>query len=197
MDITAHFIGGDLIPRHLNFLDDLQITANGGFFLANLFSFLEPTPLTVQTPPEMQPYGWTTTDIWCAPLITGLYAFLTHAQPAWADIHKVLSEFLGMQAEGKQVLPLDPEVARANCALILALLFTGRAVNRFGILKFRSFPGKSACHFSASSYELRVSAHRSQDQGTVEIYTSFLIPCLHAVVHITLEFDERVWIPVE
>ncbi|KAF8745007.1 hypothetical protein AX14_012014 [Amanita brunnescens Koide BX004] len=116
------------------------ITANGGFFLANLFSFLEPTPLTVQTPPEMQPYGWTTTDIWCAPLITGLYAFLTHAQPAWADIHKVLSEFLGMQAEGKQVLPLDPEVARANCALILALLFTGRAVNRFGILKFRSFP---------------------------------------------------------
>jgi len=116
------------------------ITANGGFFLTNLFSFLEPTPLAVQTPPEMQPYGWTTIDIWCAPLITGLYAFLTHAQPFWADVHNVLSELLGMQAEGKQVLPLDPEVARANCAMILALLFTGRALNRFGFLKFISPP---------------------------------------------------------
>lgn len=105
----------------------------------------------------MLPYGWTATDIWCAPLITGFYAFLTHAQPFWADIHKVLSELLGMQVEGKQVLPLDPETARANCALILALLFTGRAINRFGILKFKSFPGKSTCHLFPGSCGLHVS----------------------------------------
>ncbi|KAK2460672.1 hypothetical protein APHAL10511_007142 [Amanita phalloides] len=113
------------------------ITANGGFFLTNLFSFLEPTPLRVQTPPDIQPYGWTTTDIWCAPLITGFYALLTHAQPVWADIHNVLYELFGLQIEGKQALPLDPEVARANCAMILALLFTGRAIKKFGVLNFR------------------------------------------------------------
>ena len=62
-----------------------------------------------------------------------------------------------MQVEGKQVLPLDPETARANCALILALLFTGRAINRFGILKFRSIPGKSTCRLFPGSCGLHVS----------------------------------------
>ena len=58
--------------------------ANAGFFAVNLFSFLQPYALTLTTPPEMQPLGWSTTDLWCAPLITGLYATLTHAQPFWA-----------------------------------------------------------------------------------------------------------------
>lgn len=141
----------------------------------------------------MQPYGWTTVDIWCAPLITGLYAFLTHAQPFWADIHNVLSELLGMQVEGKQVLPLDPEVARANCALILALLFSGRVLNRFGFLKFISSPSKSIRHFSPNGYKLCDSNRRGQD--AVKVFTSFTIPCpLVTVVYPALEFDEQVWI---
>ncbi|KAF8638848.1 hypothetical protein AX17_001906 [Amanita inopinata Kibby_2008] len=109
------------------------ITANGGFFLVNLFSFLNPTPLTVQTPPEILPYGWTAVDLWCAPVITGYYALLTHAQPFWADFHRLMYELLGEKEYGKNLLPLDPEVARASCALILAALFTGRAINRFGL----------------------------------------------------------------
>lgn len=114
------------------------ITANGGFFLVNLFSFLEPTSLAVQTPPEIQPYGWTAADLWCAPVVTGLYAFLTHAQPFWADLHNTLYELLGVTIDGKPPLPVDPEVARATCAVFLALLFTGRTARRFGLTNIAS-----------------------------------------------------------
>jgi len=109
------------------------IMANGGFFLVNLFSFLEPTPLAVQTPPEIQPYGWTTADLWCAPVVTGLYALLTHAQPFWVDFHNTLYGLLGVTIDGKQPLPVDPEMARATCAVLLALLFTGRTARKFGL----------------------------------------------------------------
>jgi len=108
-------------------------TANGGFFLTNLFSFLNPTPIAIQTPPELQPYGWTATDLWCAPLITGLYALLTHAQPFWADAHNVLSGVLGGAASTKSggVEALDPHVARAVCVVVLTTLFVGRTVKNF------------------------------------------------------------------
>jgi hypothetical protein len=97
-----------------------------------MFSFLEPTPLTLTTPDELKPYGWTTTDIWSAPLITGLYALLTHAQPFWAEFHSVISTALG-GADGK-VGPMDPESARALCALILAVLFSTRTAKNFGLI---------------------------------------------------------------
>lgn len=98
-----------------------------------------------------------------------------------------------MQVEGKQVLPLDPEVARANCALILALLFSGRVLNRFGFLKFISSPSKSIRHFSPNGYKLCDSNRRGQD--AVKVFTSFTIPCpLVTVVYPALEFDEQVWI---
>ncbi|KAF9453640.1 hypothetical protein P691DRAFT_657877 [Macrolepiota fuliginosa MF-IS2] len=109
------------------------ITANGGFFLTNLFSFLNPTPMAVQTPPEIQAYGWMTIDLWCAPALTGLYAFLTHAQPFWADLHALLVELLG--GAGKSVEPVDPEVARVICAAILSGLFTSRTVVNFKMWK--------------------------------------------------------------
>ena len=89
----------------------------------------------------MQPYGWTTTDLWCAPFITGLYALLTHAQPFWADAHTVLAGWLGASAgevefvDGasvQKVAPVDPEVARALCASVLAVLFATRTVKNFG-----------------------------------------------------------------
>jgi len=107
------------------------VVANGGFFLTNLFSFMNPTPLALQTPPELQAYGWTTADLWCAPLITGLYALLTHSQPFWESAHGFLSELLGGGMQGKQVDPIDPETARAVCALLLAAVFSGRTVKNF------------------------------------------------------------------
>lgn len=89
----------------------------------------------MQTPPEIQPYGWTTADLWCAPVITGLYALLTHAQPFWADTHTVLVGLLGGSSLGKVVEPVDAEVARALCALLLGSLFAGRTAKNFGFWK--------------------------------------------------------------
>lgn len=108
------------------------MTANGGFFLTNLFSFLNPTPLSIQTPPELQAYGWTTADVWCAPTATALYALLTHAQPFWAELHSVLAQVLGAS---EPVKPLNPEYARAVCASLLGSLFVGRTVKNFGLWK--------------------------------------------------------------
>ncbi|KAJ6490626.1 hypothetical protein C8R47DRAFT_1123015 [Mycena vitilis] len=110
------------------------VTANGGFFLTNLLSFLNPTPISLQSPPELEPYGWTATDIWCAPLVTGLYALLTHAQPFWADLHTVLSTMPGagaVSAKTGVVEALDPHTARAVCVVVLTTLFVGRSVKNF------------------------------------------------------------------
>ncbi|KIM49542.1 hypothetical protein M413DRAFT_438727 [Hebeloma cylindrosporum] len=116
------------------------VIANGGFFFTNLFSFLSPTSLSIQTPPELQPYGWTTADLWCAPTITGLYALLTHAQPFWGELHELLAQVLGATSVGEPVKALDPEHARAVCALLLSGLFLGRTVKNFGLWK--PFPQK-------------------------------------------------------
>ncbi|KAH6919131.1 hypothetical protein BKA70DRAFT_1381695 [Coprinopsis sp. MPI-PUGE-AT-0042] len=109
------------------------LTANAGFFFVNFFSFLNPTSLSVQTPPELLPYGWTTTDLWCAPVTTALYAFLTHAQPFWADLHTLIVGFAGGAVGEKGVEAVDPETARAICALFLSALFTGRTAKNFGL----------------------------------------------------------------
>ncbi|KAH7914047.1 hypothetical protein BJ138DRAFT_1057715 [Hygrophoropsis aurantiaca] len=110
-------------------LTSLLIT-NGGFFITNLVSFLHPTPLALATPAELQPYGWTTTDLWSAPLVTGLYALLTHAQPFWGELHSVLSGILGGGVE--KVEAMDNESARAICALVLAGMFATRTAKNFG-----------------------------------------------------------------
>ncbi|GLB35505.1 hypothetical protein LshimejAT787_0210700 [Lyophyllum shimeji] len=107
------------------------VTANGGFFFTNMFSLLAPTPFALTTPPELQSYGWTTADLWCAPAITGLYAFLTHAQPFWADAHALIAQLLG----GSSEKGVDPEVARAVCAVLLSALFVGRTAKNFGLWK--------------------------------------------------------------
>lgn len=108
------------------------VIANGGIFITSMFSFLEPTPLTLTTPAAIKPYGWTTTDLWCAPFITGLYALLTQAQPFWAELHTVISTVLGNT--GDKVGPMDPEAARAVCALILAGMFTTRTAKNYGLV---------------------------------------------------------------
>ncbi|KAF6764663.1 hypothetical protein DFP72DRAFT_839726 [Ephemerocybe angulata] len=116
------------------------ITANAGFFFVNLFSFLNPTPLSVQTPPELKAYGWTTTDLWCAPAGTALYALLTHAQPFWTDLHTLIYEALlgsgATQVQGEKptgVQPVDPETARAIVAVLLSGLFVGKTAKNFGL----------------------------------------------------------------
>ncbi|CAA7265301.1 unnamed protein product [Cyclocybe aegerita] len=111
------------------------IIANGGFFVTNLFNFLGPASLSVQTPPELQAYGWTTADLWAAPTITALYALLTHAQPFWAELHTVLEQILGGASSVDPIKPLDPETARAVCTLLLSGLFVGRTVKNFGLWK--------------------------------------------------------------
>ncbi|PCH38396.1 hypothetical protein WOLCODRAFT_136246 [Wolfiporia cocos MD-104 SS10] len=115
------------------------ITANGGWFFVNMFSFLQPYALTITTPPELMPNGWTATDLWCAPLITGLYALLTHAQPFWADAHAVVSGWLGA-AGSEKVQPVDPEYARALCAAVLAVMFTTRTIKTFGFAQAKVKP---------------------------------------------------------
>src|SRR6267154_4004963 len=119
-----------------NFPSPPQVIANGGSLITNMFSFLEPTPFALTTPAALKPYGWTTTELWCAPLITGLYAFLTHAQPFWAEFHGVISTILG--GVGDKVEPMDPESARALCALILSGIFSTRTAKNFGLVWKRS-----------------------------------------------------------
>ncbi|KAG5350910.1 hypothetical protein C0989_008808 [Termitomyces sp. Mn162] len=111
------------------------LMANSGFFFVNMFSMLAPTPFALTTPTELQANGWTTADLWCAPTITALYAFLTHAQPFWADLHALIVTLLGGASSAKTVEAVDPETARAVCALLLCGLFIGRTVKNFDLWK--------------------------------------------------------------
>ena len=122
--------------------------ANGGPFFSNLLSLLRPTPIEVATPPELLPYGWTATDFWAAPLVTGLYATLTHAQPFFTSLHTLLYAFFwpfglarlsdattksGSSAGHHQsVAPVDHETARAVCAIVLCALNVNRAMRAYG-----------------------------------------------------------------
>lgn len=142
----------------------IQITANGGFFFVNLFSLLSPTPLTLQTPPELLPYGWAIADLWCAPVITGLYACLTHAQPFWADLHALLAGASGSTSVKLPMEPVDCETARAVCAILLVGLFVGRTTKNFGLWKpFKEVQAKvklesiSSAFLSLSERERQIS----------------------------------------
>ncbi|KAG1778437.1 hypothetical protein EV702DRAFT_1196426 [Suillus placidus] len=112
------------------------VIANGGFFIMDMVTFLKPTPLTLHMsqPAErpIKPYGWAATEFCCAPSITGLYALLTHAQPFWAELHSVISTALG--TTGDKVVPMDPEAARALCALILTGMSSIRAVKNYRLV---------------------------------------------------------------
>ncbi|KAF8188328.1 hypothetical protein BJ912DRAFT_1022480 [Pholiota molesta] len=100
-------------------LDPPAVTANASPAIAS-------SPWTLLVTSLLQPYGWTTADLWCAPTVTGLYALLTHAQPFWAELHLLLAQVLGggaAAAADAPPKPLDPETARAVCAVLLASLF--------------------------------------------------------------------------
>ena len=110
--------------------------------------------MTLTTPPELLPYGWTATDLWIAPLATGLYATLTHAQPFFVHLHALLFSFFsplglaplspkGSVIEGA-VVPLDTNDARAVCVLVLSALFSLRAVRSFGLGTAQPEPVRAA-----------------------------------------------------
>ena len=99
------------------------------FFISQLRS--------LTTPLELLPYGRMTTDLWCAPVITGLYATLTHAQPFWADVHAILGVLAGGRyADEARLEPPDTETACARCVLVLVGLFVMRAVKTFSVGSF-------------------------------------------------------------
>ena len=81
--------------------------------------------------------GWTTTDLWCAPVVTALYATLTHTQPFWAGVDAMLGALAGggYAAEAK-LQPLDVETGRAACALVLVGLFVTEAAKMFSMELF-------------------------------------------------------------
>jgi hypothetical protein len=55
-------------------------------------------------------------------------------------LHELLAQVLGATSVGEPVKALDPEQARAVCALLLSGLFLGRTVKNFGLWK--PFPQK-------------------------------------------------------
>jgi hypothetical protein len=118
---------------------------NGGPFISNLFSLLRPTSIEVATPPELLPYGWTATDFWSAPLVAGLYATLTHAQPFFTYLHALLYVFfwpfglaplskIGIASGQRQqaIAAVDHDTARAVCAIVLCALNVNRAMRAYG-----------------------------------------------------------------
>ena len=107
---------------------------------------LHPHGWSLTTPAELMPYGWTTVDLWAAPLVTGLFAFLTHAQPFWARLHLTTLGFSRpADINSLEVDPWNPwsvEDARALGALILWALFAIRTINNFGITWWKAKPKK-------------------------------------------------------
>lgn len=127
---------------------------------------LSPSGWAVQTPPELQPWGWTSLDILVAPIMSALFATLTHSQSVWRDAHVQATSYMNYGAlignittsekpagGGPTTAPFDEESARAICAIILMGLFSGRAVRNFGGLPALSKligMGGSLCTLSLS-----------------------------------------------
>ena len=125
---------------------------------------LSPTGYSLVTPNELKAYGWTTADIWCAPVTTALFALLTHAQPFWGLLHAVIVGLLnGVDNSESETVkfsvePMDPKEARAICAIFLSGLFLSRTVKNFGGAFFKGLRGKKkqvirsskSLHYSSS-----------------------------------------------
>lgn len=107
---------------------------------------LQPGGWYLATPAELKPYGWTTVDLWAAPLITGLTAALTHAQPFWDYLHRSLVEFshpLTIQGRNETLVkPWTIEDARAFGAVVLWFLFASRTVKNLGVVWWNAKPKK-------------------------------------------------------
>ncbi|KAF8528190.1 hypothetical protein BU17DRAFT_81436 [Hysterangium stoloniferum] len=120
------------------------ITANGGFFFVNLLSMFHPNGWSLATPAELKIHGWTTVDLWLAPLITGLTALLMHAQPFWAHLHISIMEFMHPfitnDSEKDFTKPWSINDARSFAACIIWVFFATRATKDFGIAWWTAKP---------------------------------------------------------
>jgi hypothetical protein len=112
--------------------------------MVNLFSMFHPNGWTLVTPAELQIYGWTTVDLWLAPLITALMAFLMQAQPFWVNAHVTLMGLLRPMLtsgwEGDLAKPWSIDDARSFSACIIWVLFAARTTNNFGIAWWNTKP---------------------------------------------------------
>ncbi|KAF8589670.1 hypothetical protein K439DRAFT_1612476 [Ramaria rubella] len=118
------------------------ITANGGFFIVNLVSMFNPGGWSLVTPAELKSYGWTTVDLWAAPLITAIVALLTQAQPVWAHLHIILVGLFHSRDSNDLLKAWTVEDARSFGAVILWALFAARAVKNYGIPWWNARPKK-------------------------------------------------------
>lgn len=169
---------------------------NGGFFFVNAFNMLSPSGWSVSTPPELGPYGWSTTDLWIAPLSSALFATLTHAQPFWVDLQRVALEFLSTngyasQAHfeswglispgggawfgkgGAEVQPLSTNAARSVCALIMVVLFSSRAVKNYW---------GAAVETKAQTYREQIKEKQQQQRQASAPPPSLKLHSVHAPV---------------
>jgi len=131
------------------------VLGNGGFWFVNAFSMLSPKGWSVTTPPELKPSGWTTMDLWVAPLMTAIFATATHLQPFWVELQLLLLSALGSAPEAPiadgvdekfavadTVQPMSVDNARTLCFLLMATLFSGRAIRNFGAPNVGPVKGK-------------------------------------------------------
>jgi hypothetical protein len=116
------------------------ITANGGFFLVNLMNMLHPAGWSLSTPLELQAYGWSTIDLWCAPLGTALYAFWTHAQPWWGELHAASLGYGVVDDKVLQSIVVDSQTAMSRVTVLFATLFTYRTIKNHGLVIMNPAP---------------------------------------------------------
>ncbi|KZV81587.1 hypothetical protein EXIGLDRAFT_755501 [Exidia glandulosa HHB12029] len=110
------------------------LLANGGFFFVNLFSMLSPHGFSLATPAELQTFGWTTLDLWVAPITTAFFALYTQpaSQPFWSQLHYYLSPYLSSLDETLRPKGVpNCEMIRAACAFGLSVAFSIRAMKNF------------------------------------------------------------------
>ena len=74
----------------------------------NVLNMLDPSGWRVdRTPPEALPWGWTAVDLWTAPVVTGLWASLTHWRVSRLFISCIISDvFPGSVILGRHALEL-------------------------------------------------------------------------------------------
>lgn len=112
-------------------------------------------------------------DLWCAPLVTGLFALLTHAQPAWADLHALLAQVLsGAHAPAikSELSAADNDLARAVCVLVLTSLFVSRTLTNFGpaAIKEIKLNAKSSSSSTPDGVIKAIKARQSLTPGLSE-----------------------------
>ncbi|KAG8695841.1 hypothetical protein FRC08_007529 [Ceratobasidium sp. 394] len=150
-----------------------EVLTNGGFFFVNLLNMLDPRGWRLdRTPPEALPWGWTAVDLWSAPVVTALWATLTHLgsernQPFWMDLHTSYAIITGStDTVEKAIIPQawSHSDARALCIVVLCILFVARTWWNMGPLpnfQTKSHPvssPSSPAPSSTSHVELEASA---------------------------------------